>query len=204
MKPFRIRFLGQKGKVGDSLWCAAGRQNHAGQMAACGTERQNFMDTGENLDLAGFCLPGIRGDIPAVFGSYDIIFIDRSAIISTCGECLKMLVDLFPETCFIITGSSAFNILKTRPNRSPAEHYQSAVSAGLAELLSQFAPFDILQNFESYSTACIRRFYYRTGGTNRISHQHSERVSSRIFSPSRSKFAKTAGYPSIAGAADRK
>lgn len=110
-----------------------------------------FMDTGENLDLARILLARNPETYRLFFGSYDIIFIDEAQYIDHVGECLKMLVDLFPETCFIITGSSAFNISQNASEPLTGRSITKVLyPLSLAELLSQFAPFDILQNFESY------------------------------------------------------
>lgn len=110
-----------------------------------------FMDTGENLDLARILLARNPETYRLFFGSYDIIFIDEAQYIDHVGECLKMLVDLFPEKCFIITGSSAFNISQNASEPLTGRSITKVLyPLSLVELLSQFEPFDIFQKFESY------------------------------------------------------
>jgi predicted AAA+ superfamily ATPase len=110
-----------------------------------------FSATGEDMELASILTSRKIETYRLFFGPYDIIFIDEAQYIDNVGECLKMLVDLFQDKYFIITGSSAFNISQSASEPLTGRSIVKALfPIGLVELLLQFEPFDIYKNFESY------------------------------------------------------
>lgn len=110
-----------------------------------------FSSTGEDMDLAGILATKKIETYRLFFSPYDIIFIDEAQYIPNVGECLKLLVDLFPDKYFIITGSSAFNISQSASEPlTGRSNIRVLYPLGLVELLHQYSPFDLFANMESY------------------------------------------------------
>lgn len=72
-----------------------------------------FLGTGEDMELASLLSNRKTETYRLFFEPYETIFIDEAQYIPDAGRCLKMLVDLFPDKQFLITGSSSFHIEQT-------------------------------------------------------------------------------------------
>jgi predicted AAA+ superfamily ATPase len=72
-----------------------------------------FSGTGEDMELAGILSDRRIETYKLFFAPYETIFIDEAQYIPDGGLCLKMLVDLFPDKHFLITGSSSFHIAQS-------------------------------------------------------------------------------------------
>jgi predicted AAA+ superfamily ATPase len=110
-----------------------------------------FWGTGEDLDLASVLQSRKTETYRLFFEPYDIVFIDEAQYIDEVGICLKMLVDMFPETSFIVTGSSSFNISQsTAEPLTGRSIVKTLYPISLTELKLEKSDFDIYRNFEEY------------------------------------------------------
>jgi predicted AAA+ superfamily ATPase len=110
-----------------------------------------FSGTGEDMELAGILSDRRIGTYKLFFAPYETIFIDEAQYIPDGGLCLKMLVDLFPDKHFLITGSSSFH------NAQSASYPLTGRSVtrilyplALVELRETLEPFEIYSQIESY------------------------------------------------------
>lgn len=116
-----------------------------------GRDGKVFFSTGEDADLADILSSRKTETYRLFFQNYDIVCIDEAQYIEDVGRSLKLLVDLFPATSFLATGSSSFGLSQaaTEPltGRSIV-HTLHPVSLG--ELLQREQPFEVYRQFESF------------------------------------------------------
>jgi len=109
-----------------------------------------FFSTGEDADLAGILASRKIETYRLFFQNYDIIAIDEAQYLPEVGRSLKMLVDLFPDTSFLVTGSSSFGLSQTvsepLTGRSVV-HTLYPISLGERRAIEE--PLDIYRRFES-------------------------------------------------------
>ena len=103
------------------------------------------------MELAGILSDRRIETYKLFFAPYETIFIDEAQYIPDGGLCLKMLVDLFPDKHFLITGSSSFH------NAQSASYPLTGRSVtrilyplALVELRETLEPFEIYSQIESY------------------------------------------------------
>jgi uncharacterized protein len=109
-----------------------------------------FFSTGEDADLAGILGSRKSETYRLFFQNYDIIAIDEAQYLSDVGRSLKMLVDLFPETSFLVTGSSSFGLSQEVSEPLTGRNLvQTLYPISLGELRSVEEPLDVYRRFES-------------------------------------------------------
>lgn len=73
-------------------------------------EGKMYSGTGDSLELREILSSQQLNKISTFLGNYELVFIDEAQRIPNIGIGLKLLVDHFPETIIITTGSSSFDL----------------------------------------------------------------------------------------------
>jgi uncharacterized protein len=114
-------------------------------------DEEIFYSTGEDADLAGILASRRVETYRLFFQPYRIVCIDEAQYLEDIGRSLKLLVDLFPETCFLITGSSSFGISQAASEPLTGRSIvQTLFPVSLGELLKMEKPLDLYRRFESF------------------------------------------------------
>ncbi len=69
-----------------------------------------FRGVGDDFELASILGSRKIETYRLFFSPYDVIFIDEAQYIPQIGACAKLLIDLFPETSIVLTGSSTLTL----------------------------------------------------------------------------------------------
>lgn len=69
-----------------------------------------FVGTGDDIQIRELVASQNLSLIQSAFSNYDLIFIDEAQRIPEVGWGLKLMVDHFPDTIIIVTGSSSFEL----------------------------------------------------------------------------------------------
>ncbi|OGV46883.1 MAG: hypothetical protein A2X46_16020 [Lentisphaerae bacterium GWF2_57_35] len=75
-----------------------------------GSKERVYQGTGDDSSLRAVLEKCSISDIKALFGGYDMVFIDEAQRIAGIGNILKLMIDTLPTLRIIATGSSSFEL----------------------------------------------------------------------------------------------
>jgi predicted AAA+ superfamily ATPase len=108
-----------------------------------------FSGTGDNQEIRELLSAQKLSRLQTAFGSYQMIFIDEAQRIPEVGFALKLLIDHFPETIILVTGSSSFDLSnKIGEPLTGRNTLRNLFPISVLELYQQFGGMYVLQKLE--------------------------------------------------------
>lgn len=108
-------------------------------------------DTGDNFELSQTLSKCTYDTTDNHVGDYELIVIDEAQKIPNIGNALKLMVDRFSKVCFIVTGSSSFDLAnQTDESLTGRKKIISLYPISQLELSNIYAPSEITTNLEKY------------------------------------------------------
>lgn len=114
-----------------------------------GYDGKVFSGTGDNQEVRELLSAQKLSQLQTAFGSYQLIFIDEAQRIPEVGFGLKLLIDHFPETMIVVTGSSSFDLSnKIGEPLTGRNILRNLFPISVLELYEQFGGMYVLQKLE--------------------------------------------------------
>lgn len=113
-------------------------------------EGKMYSGTGDSLELREILSSQQLNKISTFLGNYELVFIDEAQRIPNIGIGLKLLVDHFPETIIIATGSSSFDLSNQLGEPLTGRNITRILyPVSVFELYHQEGAMEILQRLEN-------------------------------------------------------
>lgn len=107
--------------------------------------------TGDDLQLAQELSECTMSSTTNFVGEYQLLVIDEAQRIPNIGLALKLMVDAFPDRYFIVTGSSAFDLVsQTSESSTGRKRIIKLFPISQSELAKHLSPSELRANLETY------------------------------------------------------